>query len=126
MADFDRAIPKILRHEGVALGPDGLPGNDDGGTMSAWYVFTALGLYPLAGSDRYVLGAPRFPKAVLRVPGGVFTIEAFEASAKNLWVQAVELNGRALRVPELTQADLKPGGRLVFRMGASPSRWGER
>ncbi len=106
--------------------PDGLPGNDDGGTMSSWYVFSALGLYPLVGSDVWLVGAPRFPKVTLAVPGGTFTIDAPEASAENLYVQSAELNGQPLAVAELRHADLKPGGRLLFRMGKAPSSWGRR
>jgi predicted alpha-1,2-mannosidase len=106
--------------------PDGLPGNDDGGTMSAWYVFTALGLYPLAGSDQFILGAPRFPKAVLRLPGGTFTIDAPQASSTNLFVQSVTLDGQPLTTPVLRMGQLKPGGRLAFVMGPTPSHWGER
>jgi putative alpha-1,2-mannosidase len=92
--------------------------------MSAWYVFSALGLYPLPGSDLYILGAPRFPRATLRVPGGTFVIEAPEASAENIYVQSVELNGKPLTVPQLRQADLKPKGSLVFHLGKTPSSWG--
>ncbi|MHB8874863.1 MAG: glycoside hydrolase domain-containing protein, partial [Myxococcaceae bacterium] len=109
-----------------SAGPEGLAGNDDGGTLSSWYVFSALGLYPLPGSDRYLLGAPLFPRARLAVGGGDFTIEALEVSEANLYVQSVELNGRPLAVPELLQADLKKGGKLLFRMGPKPSGWGRR
>jgi predicted alpha-1,2-mannosidase len=105
-------------------GADGLPGNDDGGTMSAWFIFSALGFYPLAGSDRYVIGAPLFPHAEIAVPGGTFTIEAPEVSDTNIYVQAVELNGAPLAKPEIRHADLKAGGKLAFTMGPAPSMWG--
>jgi predicted alpha-1,2-mannosidase len=105
--------------------PDGLAGNDDGGTLSAWYVFTALGLYPLPGSDRYIVGAPLFPKVTLTVSGGVFTVEAeTPLTGDNRYVQSVELNGAQLLLPEIRHADLKPGGALRFVMGPSPSIWG--
>lgn len=107
-------------------GVDGLPGNDDGGAMSAWWVFSALGFYPLVGTDQFIVGAPRFPKVVLAVKGGSFTLEAPQASAKNLYVQAAELNGKPLTAPVLRMADLKPGGTLTFTMGPKPSAWGRR
>jgi predicted alpha-1,2-mannosidase len=105
-------------------GADGLPGNDDGGAMSAWWVFAALGLYPVVGTDAYVLGAPLFPHAELAVPGGTFTIDANGVSTENLYVQSATLNGAPLARPELTHAELRPGGSLVFTMGPSPSTWG--
>jgi predicted alpha-1,2-mannosidase len=104
--------------------PDGWPGNDDGGTMSSWYVWSALGLYPLAGSDRYVVGAPLFPHVEVKVPGGLFTIDAPGVSPDNLYVQSVMLNGAPLTAPELRHADLKAGGSLQFEMGSSPGNWG--
>ncbi len=106
-------------------GADGLPGNDDGGTMSAWFIWSALGFYPLAGSDRYVIGAPLFPRAEIAVPGGTFTVEAPEVSDVNIYVQSVELNGAPLAKAELHQADLKAGGKLSFVMGPAPSKWGQ-
>jgi predicted alpha-1,2-mannosidase len=106
--------------------PAGLPGNDDGGAMTSWVVFSALGLYPLPGSDRYLIGSPLFPKTVLKLRAGEFTIEATDASEANLFVQSAELNGRALETAGLRQADLKAGGKLLLRMGPKPSRWGQR
>lgn len=104
--------------------PDGLAGNDDGGTLAAWYVFSALGFYPLPGSDRYIVGAPRFPRAEIAVKGGTFTVEAKEVSDANIYVQSVELNGAPLAAPEVRHSDLKAGGSLRFTMGPSPSAWG--
>jgi predicted alpha-1,2-mannosidase len=105
-------------------GADGLPGNDDGGTMAAWYVWSALGFYPIAGSDLYIVGTPLFPHAEVKVKGGTFTVDAPSASDKNIYVQSVTLNGAKLEKPELRHADLKAGGSLVFEMGAMPSTWG--
>jgi predicted alpha-1,2-mannosidase len=108
-------------------GADGLPGNDDGGTMSTWLLFTALGIYPVVGTDRFVLGAPLFPQATIALGDGVsgtFTIEAQGVSETAIYVQSVTLDGKALTTPELRVGDLHPGGRLVFVMGAQPSTWG--
>lgn len=114
-----------VRASWFTAGADGLPGNDDGGTTSTWLLWSALGFYPVAGSDRYVVGAPLFPHAEIQVPGGTFTVEAKEVSDTNLYVQSVELNGAPLTVPEIKHADLKGGGKLSFVMGPSPSKWGQ-
>jgi predicted alpha-1,2-mannosidase len=106
-------------------GADGLPGNDDGGTMSAWWLFSAVGFYPLAGSDLYVIGTPLFPKVEIAVVGGTLTVEAPGASDKVIYVQSVKLNGKALEEPWLRHADLKAGGKLEFVMGENPSEWGK-
>jgi predicted alpha-1,2-mannosidase len=114
-----------LRASQYTPGADGLPGNDDGGTMSAWLLWSALGFYPLAGSDRYVVGAPLFPHAEIAVAGGTFTVDAPGVSDENLYVQSAELNGAALTTPELHHADLVTGGALAFVMGPAPSTWGQ-
>ena len=92
--------------------------------MSAWLLWSSLGIYPLAGSDRYVVGAPLFPEAQIAVSGGTFTIAAEGVSDTNIYVQSVELNGAPLATPMLHHSDLVAGGKLSFVMGPSPSRWG--
>jgi predicted alpha-1,2-mannosidase len=114
-----------LRASWYTPGADGIPGNDDGGTMSAWLLWSSLGIYPLAGSDRYVLGAPLFPEATLAVSGGTFTVEGTGVSDTNIYVQSVTLNGAPLTTPFLHHADLKAGGKLSFVMGPNPSTWGQ-
>lgn len=107
-------------------GADGLPGNDDGGTMSTLLLFHALGIYPIAGSDRFVLGAPLFPKATIALQdgsGGTFTIEGQGVSATAIYVQSVTLDGKPLTAPEIRVSDLHAGGKLVFVMGEHPSSW---
>jgi predicted alpha-1,2-mannosidase len=99
---------------------DGIPGNDDFGTMSAWYVFAALGLYPRAGSSEYVLGAPIFGLSTIRHPDGTATrIVAHNASAAATRVARVEVNGVALNVEEgmlLVETAELVGGLLEFWM----------
>jgi predicted alpha-1,2-mannosidase len=116
---------------------DGLPGNDDGGTMSAWYVFAAIGIYPLVGSDRYVLSIPQFPKIELGVSSGdksgTLTIEAVTAAGdpappellQNGYVQSVTLNQMPLAKPELRHRDLTPGSTLRFVLGSQALAWGQ-
>ena len=106
--------------------PDSLCGNDDCGQMSAWYMFTCMGFYPVCpGSDYYVIGAPQIPHAVMHLSNGKqFTMAAENLSDDNIYVQSVKLNGRNWDSPFLPYSDLKNGGSLVFTMGSSPSTWG--
>ncbi len=106
--------------------PGSLCGNDDCGQMSAWYMFTCMGFYPVCpASDYYVIGAPQIPKAVMHLSNGKdFTMKAENISAENLYVQSVQLNGKNWDSPFLPYKELKNGGNLVFKMGPQPSRWG--
>ena len=100
--------------------PDGLGGNDDCGQMSAWYIFTALGFYPVApGSDRYYFGSPAVNSAVLQLENGkTFTIEARDQGDKNVYVKKITLNGQTLNRFYLTHQEIMDGGKLVFYMSA--------
>ena len=104
--------------------PDGLGGNDDCGQMSAWYLFSALGFYPVApGSDRYELGSPVVRSAVIRFENGkTMTIRADGQGEKNVYVRRVMLNGRSLGRNYLTHAELMAGGTLVFQMDDEPAK----
>ncbi|MCF8367952.1 MAG: GH92 family glycosyl hydrolase [Bacteroidales bacterium] len=98
--------------------PDGLCGNDDCGQMSAWYVFSALGFYPVCpGSDTYALGSPLVKSAVIDLGNGnTLSISVENQSPQNVHVKSVSLNGEKVRTPFLTYDDLIKGGELVFRM----------
>ncbi len=104
---------------------DGVLGNEDCGQMSAWYIFTAMGFYPLnPASAQYVIGSPLFKSVTLHLPNGkVFSISAPNNSAKNVYVQSVTLNGKALDAPIINYADIEAGGELDFVMGPTPSHW---
>ncbi|RYG17408.1 MAG: glycoside hydrolase family 92 protein [Chitinophagaceae bacterium] len=104
--------------------PDGLGGNDDCGQMSAWYMFSSLGFYPVSpGGDEYALGSPAVNNASLNLENGkTFTIEAINQSDKNVYVQKVLLNGKQLLTPFIKHADITNGGKLVFYMGAKPKK----
>jgi predicted alpha-1,2-mannosidase len=100
---------------------EGLPGNDDGGTMSAWWIWAALGLYPEAGRDTYWLGPPLFPRAEVELPGGaVLRVEAPGASAARRYVRGVTLDGASLDGPRITHAQLTGGGTLTFTLRSTP------
>ena len=103
---------------------DGVPGNDDGGTLSSWYVFSSLGLYPVPGADWYLLGRPLFPLAEIEIEGHVLAIEAPGAEDGHLYVQSVTLDGMPVEHPALRHADLAAGSVLRFEMGPAPSSWG--
>ena len=111
--------------------PDGLSGNDDCGQMSAWYIFSSMGFYPVTpGSDVYALGSPIFDRATIRLRGGPyrkgpFTVVAKNQSPANKYVQSATLNGRPLREPFIRHADIANGSTLVFVMGPRPNKaWG--
>lgn len=98
---------------------DGLCGNDDCGQMSAWYIFSNLGFYPVnpCGGE-YVLGAPQLPKATVNLGNGkVFTVEAKNFSDENIYVQSVELNGKPYSKKSISHSEVMNGGTLVFYMG---------
>ena len=100
---------------------DGLDGNDDGGTLSAWYVFSALGFYPIAGTDRYWIGSPCIDKAVLTLDGGrTLTVNVNGQSAENIYVSSVSYDGQTLSEPFLTHDMLVSGGTLTFTMTDRP------
>ncbi|WP_236519459.1 GH92 family glycosyl hydrolase [Sandaracinus amylolyticus] len=100
--------------------PEGLPGNDDGGTMSAWYLFASLGLYPMAGDDDFVLGTPLWTRAVVHLEGGDLVIEAPEASAHAVYARSMSWNGTTVEGTRIEHADIAAGGTLSFEMSASP------
>ncbi len=108
--------------------PNSLSGNDDCGQMSAWYIFTCLGFYPVCpGSGYYVIGAPQVKSATMQLANGkTFTMTAKNLSEKNLYVQSVQLNGRDLDQPFLLHDAVKNGGTLAFTMGPKPGEWGTK
>lgn len=102
--------------------PGGLGGNDDCGQMSAWYLFSSLGFYPVApGSDTYVLGSPLVKSAAIQLPNGqTLRIVAKNQSRRNCYVKAVRLNGKLLQGFEIRHAQLTAGGLLEFDMSNKP------
>lgn len=107
--------------------PGGLAGNDDAGQMSAWYVFAAMGFYPVCpGTPYYMLASPSFPVVTLYPEGGhPFTVKAKGASARNIYIQRATLNGRPYTRNYLNHADIVQGGVLELEMGPEPNReWG--
>ena len=105
--------------------PSGIDGDDDCGQMSAWYLFTAMGFYPVnPASGDYMIGSPLFGKISLRLANGkTFTVSARGNSPKNVYIQSATLNGKPLSIPVIRYEDLLAGSSLEFVMGPQPSRW---
>jgi predicted alpha-1,2-mannosidase len=108
-------------------GPLGIPGDEDGGAMSSWYVLSAIGFYPVCpGSPVYEIGSPLFTRTVIHMGNGEdFTILANHASAQNKYIQSATLNGKPLGKPWFRHSDIANGGTLVLEMDDHPNeKWG--
>ena len=116
-------VRMILNHQ-YHPSPDGLGGNDDCGQMSAWYIFSALGFYPVApASGQYQLGSPSVKSAVLHFENGkALSIEAKNQSPTNVYVSKVEVNGKVLARTYLTYSEISGGGKIVFYMSDKPNK----
>lgn len=121
-ADIVRRAMRAL----YAPRPDGYPGNTDGGTMTAWWVFGALGLYPaIPGDDALTLIAPLFPYIKIALPTGhTLRIDAAGASATQRYITRATLNGSAVTRDWLRYADLRSGGTLALGVALRPATWG--
>lgn len=119
-------VRDVLRREyvGSSIG-QGYPGDEDNGEMSAWYIFSAAGFYPLRmGTPAYVIGAPYFPHMTLHLQSGKsIVINAPAVSDSNRYVQSLTVNGKPWNALTLPHALLAAGARLDFVMGPKPSRW---
>ncbi len=102
----------------------GVPGNDDSGSMGAWYAFHSLGFYPNAGQDIYLISSPVFPKATIIFENGKkLEIIAKNASAKNIYIQSCLLNGKPFNNCWFRHGDINEGAVFEFVMGDKPSEW---
>ncbi|PQJ81370.1 GH92 family glycosyl hydrolase [Polaribacter glomeratus] len=106
--------------------PDGISGNEDCGQMSAWYVFSSLGFYPVTpGSNKYIIGSPLFNKATINLENGKsFIVQANNQSQENKYIESVKLNGENYEYSFINHQDIVNGGSLVFEMTNKPSNWG--
>jgi predicted alpha-1,2-mannosidase len=110
-------------------GPLGIPGDDDGGAMSSWYVLSAVGFYPVSpGNPVFEIGSPIFQETTFQLANGkVFKIVAHHASAQNKYIQSAQLNGAPLDKPWFRQSDIADGGTLILEMADHPNtQWGSR
>jgi putative alpha-1,2-mannosidase len=110
-------------------GRGGLPGNDDSGGLSSWYVWASLGLFPVAGQNLFLLSTPSWRSSRLRVPGGTLTVGTTgfvepTPDGPAQYVQAVRLDGQPLERTWLTGTEVHAGGVLTVDLGPEPSSWG--
>lgn len=105
----------------------GYAGNDDCGQMSAWYVFSAMGFYPVNSADgRYIIGSPLLDECTLKLAGNKdFHIRTIRKSPEDIYIQSVTLNGKKHKDFFITHQDIMNGGTMVFKMGKKPSGWGK-
>ncbi|WP_407936999.1 GH92 family glycosyl hydrolase [Kineosporia babensis] len=118
-------------------GPGGLPGNDDSGGLSAWYVWASLGLFPVAGQNLFLIHPPAFSRSVMQFSQGELTIETTGHIEQKIssdgideeppvqYVQSATLDGKALDGPHIPASRLHRGGRLHLQLGSSPTSWGQ-
>ena len=127
--DRTAEIVHAALHNMFGVGRGGLPGNDDSGGLSSWYVWASLGLFPVAGQSLYLVNAPSFASSRLSLSGGELTIET-EGFVEPVpdgpaqYVQAAVFNGEQLERSWLTARELHAGGQLLITLGREPSAWG--
>ncbi|MGA3160726.1 MAG: GH92 family glycosyl hydrolase [Terracidiphilus sp.] len=105
----------------------GIPGNDDSGAMSSWFIFQSLGFYPNAGQDFYLIGTPSFPEADITLASGKtlrILARNMDSEHINRFIQSATLNGAPLENSWFRHKQIANGGTLVFTMGSAPSKWG--
>ncbi|MGB1451906.1 MAG: glycoside hydrolase domain-containing protein, partial [Marinirhabdus sp.] len=102
---------------------NGLCGNDDAGQMSAWYIFSSLGFYPVTpGSPYYAFGSPLVKEAVVHLNNGkVLKIKAENQSKEHVYVKSISVNGKTVQGPLLSHSDIINGGEIVFKMSKKPN-----
>jgi predicted alpha-1,2-mannosidase len=122
-----QALVRKIMHELYTHQPDGLCGNEDCGQMSAWYVLSAMGFYPVTpGSNIYAIGSPAFASLTLHLENGKsLVIESANFSNENVYIQTATLNGKVLPDSYFTHQQIMEGGYLRFEMGTAPNKaWG--
>ena len=117
-----QARVRMIMDTMYGTGVDGLCGNDDAGQMSAWYIFSSLGFYPVTpGSDRYALGSPNVKNAILNLENGKsLEIKTVNQSMKNVYVKSLKINGELIDRNYILHSEIMNGGEFVFEMSASP------
>jgi len=124
-----QAVVRRIQTELFSSKPDGLPGTEDLGSMSTWYVFSALGLYPaIPGVGGFCLHSPLFPSATIHLGNGkVVQILGENASATNPYVQSLKVNNKPYESTWITYETLSKGATLEFKLGNTPNKaWGSR
>jgi len=118
---------RTITDDSYSTDPGGLPGNDDLGTLSSWYVFSAMGFYPVTpGTDQYQIGSPIFEETTIHLSNGHdFILKANNVSQQNKYIQSASLNGLTFNRSWLTQEEIESGKTLILEMGPEPNKiWG--
>lgn len=115
-------VRSVMRYQ-FTTGKGGLPGNDDSGGLSSWYVWNAVGLFPVTGIPIMLIGSPIFEKATLNLLGGVFTVKALNQGPENYYVQQAWLNGKPLDRCYLKISEFAAEAELTLEMGPKPNGW---
>jgi putative alpha-1,2-mannosidase len=115
-------VRNVMKYQ-FTTGRGGLPGNDDSGGLSSWYVWSAVGLFPVTGLPIMLIGSPIFDKATLHLLGGDFTVIAENQGPDNFYVQSAELNGQKLDRCYLKISEFAAEATLKLTMGPQPSDW---
>ena len=116
-------VRNVMRYQ-FTTGKGGLPGNDDSGGLSSWYVWSAVGIFPVTGMPVMLIGSPLYEKSTIHLFGGDFTITAINQGDENIYVQQAWLNERPLDRAYLKLDEFKPEAHLMLEMGPSPTKWG--
>ena len=119
-----QARVRMIMDTMYGTGVDGLCGNDDAGQMSAWYIFSSLGFYPVTpGSDRYALGSPNVKNAILNLENGKsLEIKTVNQSMKNVYVKSLKINGKLIDRNYILHSEIMNGGEFIFEMSATPTK----
>jgi len=123
-ADLTQKYVRWLLDNQYTIFPSGLPGNDDYGTMSAWYIWGVLGVYPRSGSTTFMIGSPVFDSVTISRPQGNLVVTTHNASPDNIYVQKANINGKAIDMknsPFLDWSDISKECLIEFWMAATPS-----
>lgn len=115
-------VRSVMRYQ-FTNGRGGLPGNDDSGGLSSWYVWNAIGLFPVTGLPIMLIGSPLFDRATVKLLGGEFTVIAENQAPDHYFVQSAELNGQVLDRCYLKLSEFGAEATLKLVMGSEPSRW---
>ena len=125
--DRTATLMRKLTTEYFVSGRCGLPGNEDSGAMSSWFLFGTLGFYPVAGQDLYIISSPQFEESTWDLGRGKhFTVKAPGTSNAKPYVVAATLNGKSLDRAWFTHGEIAEGGVLMLTMGDRPSEWGRK
>lgn len=115
-------VRSVMRYQ-FTTGKGGLPGNDDSGGLSSWYVWSAIGIFPVTGLPIMLIGSPIFDQSTIKLMGGDFTIKALNQAPDHYYVQKAFLNGKSLDRSYLKLTEFAAEAELILEMGPEPSDW---